>query len=304
MLRILILFLFSSNLFSQSLIKNWVLIDSINTHLPEGIQLFEGVSESPPLRAWYVIVDEPNPKIYSDIVISEDSDRKENIMDFAKRLNAKVVINGGYFNMKANPCKHAGLFIDNGKLWGNATTKRTRNNIRYNFLRATFAIDDAGRPDIFWADNIKKKIRVFETPIKNIPGKPDSSFNYNIGKLKTFKDALGAGPMLVQNGKMKIASDEELFFGTSIPKTHPRSAVGITKDGKTIYLVVDGRQILSRGVNLEELANILLDIGAYEAMNLDGGGSSTLVVNGKLINRPAGGTYLREVMSAIAIFAD
>ena len=59
----------------------------------------------------------------------------------------------------------------------------------------------------------------------------------------------------------------------------------------------------SRGVYLEELALLMYDIDAAEAMNLDGGGSSTLVVNNVLINRPAGGMEEREVMSAIAIFS-
>jgi exopolysaccharide biosynthesis protein len=66
-----------------------------------------------------------------------------------------------------------------------------------------------------------------------------------------------------------------------------------------IILVVDGRQQHSRGVDLEELAGILHDLGVEEAMNLDGGGSSTLVVNKTLINRPTGGTFQREVMSAL-----
>ena len=65
-------------------------------------------------------------------------------------------------------------------------------------------------------------------------------------------------------------------------------------------MVVDGRQVKSRGVNLEELAGLMRQVGAFEAMNLDGGGSSTLVVVNRLINRPTGGTFQRQVMSAVA----
>ena len=60
----------------------------------------------------------------------------------------------------------------------------------------------------------------------------------------------------------------------------------------------------SRGVSLEELATLMLEVGALEATNLDGGGSSTLVVNGTLVNRPAGDTVEREVMSALATFCN
>jgi len=69
-------------------------------------------------------------------------------------------------------------------------------------------------------------------------------------------------------------------------------------------MVVDGRQTVSRGVSLEELAQLMLDVGAVEALNLDGGGSSTLVVNGVLLNRPTGGVFQREVMSALATFCE
>ena len=68
-----------------------------------------------------------------------------------------------------------------------------------------------------------------------------------------------------------------------------------------LLLVVDGRQPASRGVNLVELASILLDLGAVQALNLDGGGSSTFFAGGELLNRPSGGRDQREVMSAITV---
>jgi len=90
-----------------------------------------------------------------------------------------------------------------------------------------------------------------------------------------------------------------VFFGSSIPNTHPRTAAGQTGDGALMLLVVDGRQPESRGVNLQELAEIMRDLGAVQALNLDGGGSTALVVDGVLLNRPTGGTAEREVMSAL-----
>ena len=77
-----------------------------------------------------------------------------------------------------------------------------------------------------------------------------------------------------------------------------------TKDGKYIFLVVDGRQPGSRGVDLNELSIMMFDLDCVEAINLDGGGSSAIVVNGKLLNKPAGFTIQREVMSAIAVFSE
>ena len=107
--------------------------------------------------------------------------------------------------------------------------------------------------------------------------------------------------MLISAGKLQIATNSEVFFGTSIPDIHPRSAYGYRADGTLILVVVDGRQPASRGVDLKELALLMLELECVEALNMDGGGSTTLIVGGKLINRPTGSTNQREVMSALAI---
>ena len=105
----------------------------------------------------------------------------------------------------------------------------------------------------------------------------------------------------MHNGKIRITSNEEVFFGSSILNIHPRTAVGYRKNGELVLVVIDGRQVDSRGVDLMELAIIMKDLGCVEAINLDGGGSSAMVIDGKLINRPSGTSSQREVMSAIAV---
>ena len=101
-----------------------------------------------------------------------------------------------------------------------------------------------------------------------------------------------------------MSTNEEVFFGSAIPNTHPRTAAGIRADGTLLLVVVDGRQPVSQGVDLEQLAALMLDLGAEEALNLDGGGSSSLFVNGGLLNRPSGVTVERQVMSAIGVFCE
>lgn len=307
LLLILTIYLFSSfYIYSQDfrVIEIWVPVDSINSALPGGVLLFEGINSSLPLKAWYLSVDETSGKLYSDVVVAGDTvDRKETILEFSSRLNPLAVINGGYFNMKKIPCVHAGLLVDENFKWGKSTNEKIRKDKKYNLLRAVFGIDNFKNTAIYWASDYTGKIRFYKNPFNNFNGRPDDNFDYSSGEIWDAKDFLEAGPMLIKDGKINITSDEEVFFNSSIPKVHPRSAVGKTADGKIIYLVVDGRQAESRGVDLIELATILFNLGCIDAMNLDGGGSSTLVVNGKLINRPAGKTRLREVMSAIAIFA-
>lgn len=82
------------------------------------------------------------------------------------------------------------------------------------------------------------------------------------------------------------------------------TAAGVTSDGKLLLMLVDGRQRESRGAGLEELAALMVGVGAEEALNLDGGGSSSLVVNGKLLNNPTGRGREREVMTAVGVSCD
>ena len=75
-----------------------------------------------------------------------------------------------------------------------------------------------------------------------------------------------------------------------VAKPHPRTAVGIADGGKRLVLVVvDGRsKEKAVGMSLKELAKVMLDLGCESALNLDGGGSTTLAIDGMLINRPSG----------------
>lgn len=111
---------------------------------------------------------------------------------------------------------------------------------------------------------------------------------------------VGAGPRLVSSGMIYITADEEEFPSDIRIGRAPRSAVGVTSDGDFLLAVVDGRQWISRGCTLTEWAQILIDFGAVDAINLDGGGSSALVINGELMNSPSDGSE-RPVGSAIVI---
>jgi Phosphodiester glycosidase len=111
---------------------------------------------------------------------------------------------------------------------------------------------------------------------------PGTRARINFGKWK-MRTAVGGGPVLIQNGAIKITNNEEMkFTGKAISDRHPRTAMGYTKENKLIVLVVEGRNPgVAEGVTLTELAELMLDLGCVEALNLDGGGSSCMLVNGK-----------------------
>jgi exopolysaccharide biosynthesis protein len=85
------------------------------------------------------------------------------------------------------------------------------------------------------------------------------------------REVISGNRMLVEDGKLQVVHIEK-------EKRHPRTAVGLTEDGKTLILVaVDGRSLTSRGMTLGELATFMQKEGAFTAFNLDGGGSTTMV---------------------------
>ena len=120
------------------------------------------------------------------------------------------------------------------------------------------------------------------------------------GKWNQAEQILGAGPRLLENGKVKVTAGDEKFPADIRYGRAPRSAFGIMKNGNYVLAVVDGRQSHSHGCTLTEWAELLQQYGCVDALNFDGGGSSALVVEGKLQNSPSDGSE-RGVASALVI---
>ena len=281
----------------------WEPVESLNADLPVGVRVYAGVDPKLPLRAWYVSVVGGEDSGRVEVLVSDDpTDRRETVSSFAADTGACVVINGGYFTMERTPARHAGLLVIDGVIEAPATRSAVRDDVRYPTARAALGLTSAGF-DIAWATSREGNLQAWSAPPPHRQGSPAeldpaTSTPWNV------QDALGGGPALVSNGRIKVTTNEEVFFGTAIPYTHPRTAAGVAADGTLLLLLVDGRQKESRGVRLEELAAIMVELGAEEALNLDGGGSSSLVVHGQLLNNPAGRRKEREVMTALGVFCD
>ena len=287
----------------RSIPMGWKNISSNFEDLPDGIRVFSGRNKQLPLNAWYVEVDSKNVHLYTEIVVSNDMDRRETPGQFAARMDAVVVVNGGYFLMHKNPTEHVGLLKNNGEIISNTLRSMLKREKRYYLTRSAIGFDQSGAMDIAWIASHNDSIFEWDKPANNLPGVPVTEIDYSKAHFWKMNDAMRAGPVVVKNSRKHVTDNDEVFFWSKIPAIHPRTAAGYTKDGKYIFLVVDGRQPDSRGVNLNELSILMFDLDCEEAINLDGGGSSAIVVNGKLLNRPAGFTTQREVMSAIAVFA-
>jgi exopolysaccharide biosynthesis protein len=115
---------------------------------------------------------------------------------------------------------------------------------------------------------------------------------------------IGGGPRLVRDGELYITGEEERFQADILVGRAPRTAIGITGDGKLLLVTVNGRQPnISVGMTLSELGNLLIELGALQAMNLDGGGSTTMVIRNLVLNLPSDGKE-RPVGNAIVVVMD
>ena len=126
---------------------------------------------------------------------------------------------------------------------------------------------------------------------------------YN-GPLTLPEQMVGGGPVLVQGARMVVDSMAvvEGILESFLTTRHPRSAVGWNADQSKVWLVVvDGRQEHSVGMSLHELSQFFINLGATEALNLDGGGSSAIIAEGKVLNSPSDATGERRVTNALLL---
>jgi hypothetical protein len=143
----------------------------------------------------------------------------------------------------------------------------------------------------FWRSRILEEAPVGTqiTVQLRIPGFPNDA-----------ADGIGGGPVLVRDGNPVWRAGEQ-FTLSHLSGRHPRTAVGQLAGGRLIFVVADGRSTVSRGLSNWELAQQMARLGAVTAMSLDGGGSSTLSFDGRVLNRPSGG-YARPVAGGLFLF--
>jgi exopolysaccharide biosynthesis protein len=117
-------------------------------------------------------------------------------------------------------------------------------------------------------------------------------------------DVVSGGPLLLRGGRRVTDWTTEPFARVFCEARHPRTALGVKADGRLLLVTVDGRQAdWSVGMSLPELTDLLLELGAVDAINLDGGGSTTMVVGDQVLNRPSDPTGERENGDAILVIA-
>jgi exopolysaccharide biosynthesis protein len=149
-----------------------------------------------------------------------------------------------------------------------------------------------------------------EWALKNLPVGGRVQVNLNLSPVETDQaDAwqratsiVGGGPQLIKDGRVEITNAAEKILPSFVSDVHPRTAIAKLKSGEILLVTVDGRQPgHSIGMSLTMLADLLIEFGAVEAINLDGGGSTAMVIKNKLVNKPSDATGERPVSDAILV---
>lgn len=302
-LLVVLLFLsFGSDLSVYAQTITWTeKTESVN--LPDGVKFYEGTRESPKFKAWYLELDLNVSEIALVPYVAKDGTEK--ITNFAQRENTIATINGGYFG---GGISYSSL-INPGQVLAQNISSLTRNSKSYPVIRSMVGIKEDRSMSVDWiyhfGGGINNLYR-FYAPLSYNGSSDDPLAAPEKNNGEQYNDAfmgVGGGPVLVKGDSIHVSYNEEIFWGSGVGRDNadPRTAVGYTKDEKAILMVVDGRQGASIGVSLPELAQIMIDLGATEAINLDGGGSSQMAIGDSLINRPSGGSFQRSVATFLAI---
>ena len=179
---------------------------------------------------------------------------------------------------------------------GNRITSISMRRGNSTIPRNGFVLAAAGEyKDSFAGRRIGERFS-FGTQLQN-PAAPE----VNKANTKLTGDIVSGVPQLIRAGNIAITWEQEHTSKAFVETRHPRTAVANLKDGKFLMITVDGRSESSGGIGLYDLADLLLEFGAVDAMNLDGGGSTTMYLDGKVVNHPSDKEGERKVSDALLV---
>lgn len=288
--------LFSNFSFSQ---LTWVNVDSLYQPLPTSIHVYKTTSllDGKPNIAFYVEADLKDKKL--NFTVDTTYQRRLTPSKFYEKNDKPLlVVNTTFFSFETN--KSLNVVIKDKKLVGyniHSIAGKGKDTLTYRHpFGSAIGISKKRNADVAWlyTDSNSKKVNASQFVLKVIKDSlpnPDKKYLFqrtSVPDHQGFEEwkmqtAVGGGPVLLQNGEIKITNNEELkFAGKAIDDKHPRTAIGYTKDKKLIILVIQGRfPDIAEGATLTQEAQIFKDLNCWEALNLDGGGSSCLLINGK-----------------------
>lgn len=324
MRKIFLLFSFLLAHFLLQAQLKWINVDSLYQPLPPSVHVYftNDPVDTGAFRAYYLVADIKDKKL--DFTVDTTLNRRLTPSAFYdKNYKPLVVVNTTFFSFESNRSLNA--VVKNGKLVAfnqHSIAGRGKDTLTYRHpFASAIGISKKRKADVAWlytdsSLQIPLAIQCCPSVTKDSVARPtkkemlkreypaDKSSSYSTLAFEKWKmqTAVGGGPVLLQNGEIRITNNEEMKFGgKAINDKHPRTAMGYTPDGKLIILMVEGRNKVAHGATLTQEAQLFKDLGCVEALNLDGGGSSCLLVNGKETIKVSDATGQRPVPAVFII---
>jgi Phosphodiester glycosidase len=295
----------------------WQNVDSLYQPLPASVHVYKSVDllDGKPNIAYYVEADLKDKQL--DFTADTTFQRRLTPSKFYEKNNEPLlVVNCTFFSFETN--RNLNLVVKDGKMlsFNIPTVYNKKDSIYHYITRSAIGINKKRVADIAWLYTDTVASYPYSTLLGPSPRKGhnpdpalrDVSFTMPcfIGRKKKkwkMETVVGGGPALLSRGDIDITNEQEkMFTGKAIDDKHPRTAMGYTRDNKLIILVIEGRNPgIAEGATLTQEAQIFKDLGCWEALNLDGGGSSCMLVNGKETIKVSDKTGQRPVPAVFII---
>jgi len=312
--KVLAALLFISGVASAQV--SWVNADAEFGPLPSSMHVFRTTDslDGRPNIAFYVKV----PLKDADIIFDADTALNRGLTPsayFERNHNPLLVVNCTFFSPER---RNVNVVIDAGEMVSyNVPSVFSKDDSLYHYVtRSAIGIDRRRNADVAWTvtdTSGKKTYEVKHGPltgtgktsipdIKRLSREAENRLRRPVRPWK-METAVGGGPTLITNGEINITNNEErMFSGKAINDRHPRTAMGYTSDGFLIVMSIQGRfPGLAEGATLVQEAEMLRSLGCVEALNLDGGGSSCMLVNGRETIKPSDKPGQRPVPAVFLI---
>jgi hypothetical protein len=307
---IAILVLISHPIFSFAQL-HWEKEDSRFTPLPASMHVFKTTSalDSAPFIAYYVSVLLKDKNLLFNAQVSNGNPYTPD-QYYQSEKEPLLIVNAGFFSLETGEVLSA--VVRNGKIVAHNVMSLKGTGVDsmlyYYPTRSAIGIDRKRHADVAWifTDSLRRRPYAFEKAPVIAKGSNPNPLIFDLKEIEwqwwEMRTAIGGGPALIHDGQTWITNKEEQMFVGEENEKQPRTAMGYTRDGRLIILVIQGRYPgVAEGATLTQEAQILKDLGCYEALNLGGGGNSCMLVNGKQTILPSDKTGQRPVPAVFIV---
>lgn len=276
----------------------WTNVTSSYSAVPDGIDIYKSPDQLGGVKTIAFIAVANLQKVKWDVRSIDDptiqgtKDALKTPSTFFSETAAPVIINGGYFFSEGGKRYNASVAVSAGRTYGVNINYASQDWVTMYYPTRGVFQEKNGKLSVGWTYWTGGATHYFyDEPAQNSWSKdplqvPDANFPV---KAQAFnpETAIGGGPVLLKAGEVVNSWEAELLYGDGaddkMPTArHPRTAIGYTTDGCLVLFVCEGRGMTEgvAGMTFAEEAAVLKSLGCAEALNLDGGGSSCLLIQG------------------------